>query len=848
METITGTVQRILWSSPDDGNHYKVFKLRRKGNQNETVTGEFEELIEGAEVEIHGDYSDHPRYGRGFRAKAHVFTFNRDSTYSISLYMQSIAKFLGPKRAYAIALAFGSELEDVIENHNEKLLDIEDVGPKVVQNLVEAWHEHREEKSVRIFLHGLGLSQKNIKRILSSFGVESENKIRENPYLLSLVGFGFSTCDFIARKLEFDPQNPLRFRYFIFWALKESLNSGHLYLREEQIIKIFNNYNERTTYRFKNEEITLDDIKEPLSQLVKEGYVIQEENRYYEVESFFFENESARILSLAHQKEDFCSAFKNIDIEAFIKQYESEQKISTKITDFQLSEEQRDAIRYFIKEKILIITGGPGTGKTEITKAFVKLLIDNHIAFELLCPTGIAAKKLGNAAEYEAYTIHRRLGYQGSDWSYDAHQKYNTDVVIVDEMSMVDMEVFYRLVSAMYTHTKFIFVGDNDQLPSVGPGRVLNEIILSGAFKTIFLRNIFRQAEQSDIIKEAKKVRDGNTDLELLSTKKEDDIWFIRNSSTSWIEQKIVEFSKDLKASLKTKGSNKTFQIITPRNSGPLSVETLNIALQSALNPKIDDNREIQLNTCVIRKGDRVLIKKNNYTLDVFNGDIGKVTAIVKSEIIIDIEDFGASRQVSVPIELAEDMLKLGYALTVHKSQGSEYDLVILPIVKSHGKKILQRNLFYTAITRAKQKVILFGQGAAVVDAIENDKIQERNTMFAERIQQWIRGEGTTLLQSYSSVEDYQNASTLKRLLLSEEKASSELATTGSSSAGNQDYEKASEESSKPAQSSKQSEDISLEKTLSEIGELIEASEGITEPTKERVTTQKKKKVMKKKS
>jgi superfamily I DNA and RNA helicase len=224
------------------------------------------------------------------------------------------------------------------------------------------------------------------------------------------------------------------------------------------------------------------------------------------------------------------------------------------------------------------------------------------------------------------------------------------------------------------------------------------------------------------------------------------------------------------------------------------------------------------------------LIRKNNYDLDVFNGDIGKVTAIVKANILIDIEDFGGPRQISVPIEQAEDMLKLGYAITVHKAQGSEYDLVILPIVKAHGKRILQRNLFYTAITRAKQKVILFGQGAAVVDAIENDKIQERNTLFAERIRRWINGEGTSLQQLYSNAENYQNAKTLKRLLLSEEKASSALATTDSSYEEDQDYEKTSKETSKPVRQLSRSENMSLEKMLNEIGQLIEESEMESNP------------------
>lgn len=846
METITGTVQRVLWSSPEEGNHYKVFKLRRKGNQYDTVTGEFEELIEGAEVEIHGDYHDHPKYGRGFRAKAYVFTFDKSSVYSISLYMQSIAKFIGPVRAQAIAAKFGSDLEDIIEKNWERLLEVEDVGRKTAENLVAAWREHREEKNVRIFLHSLGLSARNIKRILTAFGVDTEVKIRENPYLLTLVGFGFSTCDYIASKLGMDPGNPLRFKYFIVWALRESMSNGHLFLYEHQIIKIFNNYNERTNYHFKSGEIEKEDVTSPIQELIEEGYIVEDKGRYYELESFFFENESARLLSLTKSHDDMCVGFKDLDVNAFITEFEKRERQNTGIEDFSLSDDQKDAIRSFVKEKILIITGGPGTGKTETQKAIVQLMIEHHVSFELLAPTGIAAKRLGNASQYEAYTIHRRLGYQGSDWGYDAHQKYNTDVIIVDEMSMVDMEVFYHLVAAMYTHTKFVFVGDNDQLPSVGPGRVLNELIHSGQFKTIFLKNIFRQAAQSDIIKQARKIREGDLDLELLSPQSRDDIWFLRSSSTAWIEEKIVEFSRDLKTKIKEQGGNKTFQIITPRNSGPLSVETLNIALQSALNPRIEGEREVQLNTCVLRKGDRVLIKKNNYTLDVYNGDIGKVTGLVKADIMVEIDDYEGKRQVAVPMEQAEEMLKLGYALTIHKAQGSEYDLVLLPIVKSHGKRILQRNLLYTAITRAKKKVIMFGQGAAVVDAIENDKIQERNTLLAERIKAWIKDEGISLQQLYTNVADYQNAGALKRLLLSEEKASSQLATADTWPAENPDSNETTNIASKQAPPKKPSPVTSLESVLGEVEKLIEDTEDST-PELEKPLKKPKKSLRKKK-
>lgn len=823
METLKGTVSRVLWSSPEEGNHYKVFKLRCKGNSFETITGDFEELIEGADIEVHGVYKDHPRYGRGFKATAYTFSFNKDSTQSISLYLQSIAKFLGPKRSFQIASYFGSELEDIIEKYPEKLTEIENIGPKVASNLVEAWYEHREEKNVRIFLHGLGLSQKNIKRILTTFGVDSENKIKENPYLLSLVGFGFSTCDFIAKKLNFNPDDPIRIRYFIIYALKLALTNGHLYLYDHQILKIFNSYNERTTFHFKKGEINIEDIKKPIEILINEGYVYKEGDRYYELENFFFENESSRILSLIKEKEDYCKLSQRIDVEEYISNFENEQKSKTGIKDFYLSEEQRDAVRSFVTEKILIITGNPGTGKTTVVKSFVELLIKNNVSFELLAPTGIAAKKLGNTAEFEAYTIHRRLGYKGSEWSYDANEKYNTDVVIVDEISMVDMEVFYRLVSALYNHTKLVFVGDNDQLPSVGPGRVLNELIRSKCIKTISLKNIFRQEEQSDIIKEAKNIKEGNVDLSLFSSRKEDDIWFIRHKNSFWIEERIVEFARDLKSSIKQKGGNKTFQIITPRNTGPLSVETLNIALQSALNPKRPNEREVQLNTCVIRKGDRVLIKKNNYNLDVYNGDIGKVINIVKADIIIEVEDYGGSKEVSIPMELAEDMIKLGYCVTVHKSQGSEYDIVILPIIKSHGKKILQRNLLYTALTRAKKKVIVFGQGGAIVDAINNDKIQERNTLFSERIKKWMKKEGTSLQQLYSNPSNYQNAKTLKRLLLSEEKASLDTDTADSSSKEKRDLKKTNTKTSSVAQSSKQpmSRSESLDQMLKELEPML---------------------------
>jgi exodeoxyribonuclease V alpha subunit len=425
-----------------------------------------------------------------------------------------------------------------------------------------------------------------------------------------------------------------------------------------------------------------------------------------------------------------------------------------------------------VVERICIVTGSPGTGKTLLVKAMVQIMRENAISFELLTPTGIAAKRLGTTAGCEAYTIHRRLGYKGMQWDYNALNKYSTQVVIIDEVSMVDQEVCYRLLSALYSSTRLVFVGDVDQLPSVGPGNVLRELIESKLIKTIFLHTIFRQEECSDIIKAAKKIKEGDTDLSLFSEDKKRDIWFIREKSPDAIEQTIIKFSAQLKEGAKTKGNKLAFQIITPRNEGPCSVATLNVALQGALNPPDKDKKEVTINNSIIRKGDRVIIRKNNYEIGVFNGDIGKVVFITMANITIDLEDFyGESRRIDIPLKIADEMIKLAYSITVHRAQGAEYPIVIIPFIKAHGALLLQRNLLYTAITRAKKKVIIIGQASAIESAIKNDKIQRRNTRFSERIKEWMQGSGQSIRGMFSNPSTYKNSAVLERLLSLEEKS-----------------------------------------------------------------------------
>jgi len=767
METLVGVVGKVIYE--DAGKDFKVFQLRRKDRSLIRVVGEFPVLLTGTKVEVHGNYKTHPKHGVSFNSDAHTFDYDND-VQSVCLYIQSIAKWIGPERSWALAKHFGENLQEILEKTPDRLVEVEGIGEKIATSLAEAWDLNRNLRGIRIFLHSLGLSQMKIKKVITMFGPNTEDILKENPWILFNHGFGFTTCDHIASKLEKDMRAPVRFRYYILYLLEECLNAGHLFLYPQQIIDAFNKYNVKSPHPFKDGTIDVYDIAPHVKELIKEAYLINDSNRLYQMDSFFYESESARLLSKIESSKE-PNKLSSVDVESFITRYESQEKIVTGKFDFQLSEAQRDAVRSFVSERVLIITGCPGTGKTTLVKALVQIMKENGISFDLLTPTGISAKKLGSTASHEAYTIHRRLGYKGDKWDYNALNKYSTQVVITDETSMVDQEVFYRLLSALYSNTRLIFVGDVDQLPSVGPGCVLKELIESKEIKTIFLDTIFRQEECSDIIKEAKKIRDGDTDMSLFSSDKNSDIWHIREKVPEKIERTIISFAEKLKERAKTKGNKLTFQIITPRNQGTLSVDTLNIALQGALNPPDKDKKEVRLNNSIIRKGDRIIIRKNNYEIGIFNGDVGKVVFITMDNITVDLEGFyGEEKRVEIPMKLADELVKLAYAITVHRSQGLEYPLVILPFIKAHGSMLLQRNLLYTAITRAKKKVIVLGQTSAIESAIQNDKIQKRNTRFSERIKEWMQGKGISMRDMFSGSSTYQNAAVLERLLSLEER------------------------------------------------------------------------------
>jgi exodeoxyribonuclease V alpha subunit len=627
-----------------------------------------------------------------------------------------------------------SKLVDYLYKQKVDFLDAMD-GPKSpfdgITTMDEAaarlawveWRRFRSYSRAAYELTSLGLPSSKIKEIYETLGPDTVDKIAANPYSLALTdGVGFPLADNIALKQGFDTDSQDRIASILEYLLEKAASmQGHLYVERGKLARVLRDLPRRENVPGYGRSLTNHDIDMALEDRETKGRVVLEGDKVY--------------LSHNHELEVNCvklfrglqgSSNLNIDVDVFLKEYE-------RIYGISFSAQQSAAVHALNVTKTLLLTGLPGTGKSTVTKALVRLFQKAKISFTLMAPTGIAAKRLSTVVGESAGTIHRTLGYSpDGSWEYNSYNLFVTDAVVIDEASMIDQNLLYHLLSSLKPETIVVFVGDHAQLPSVGAGNVLHDMISSGVITRVHLTEIFRQNHASDIVLNAHRINAGE-DLVLGDpTDKNTDFRFVQMDSPQEIVHGMLHVVNALrKASEK---SDLTFQVLSPTYKGDLGVDRLNRDIKELLNPMMSQH-ELQVGRTSYREDDRLMVVKNHYSLEVFNGEVGKLYRIDQKgkKMYLKIFDEPSDRILEVPFSDIKSLTKLAYAVTIHKIQGQEFDYIVMPFHESFSVQ-LQRNLLYTAITRAKKKVFVFGQYKALRKAIRNDSVTQRNTDFARRL------------------------------------------------------------------------------------------------------------------
>lgn len=718
MTTIYGYIERITYSDEESG--FVVAKLQEKGKRGlTTVVGKMPGIHPGESLKLTGQWVQNKRFGEQFQVDHYEITVPA-TVRGIEKYLGSgLIKGIGPIMAERIVRKFGLETLNIIENTPERLSEVDGIGPKRIEMITRAWEEQKEIKEIMIFLQGHGVSATYSSKIYKQYGSRSIEMVRENPYRLAqdIHGIGFLTADRIAQNLGIAPNSLIRVRAGVVYVLSRLTEDGHVYYPERELIK-------------KTQEILKVDpeiIEKAIAELSQEKDIIIEDldgeksaRAVYLTPFYVAERGIAQKLEALRNS---LSPIRAIHPEKAIDWVEKRLNIK-------LAEKQKEAVLLAATSKILIITGGPGTGKTTIITAILRIFQQLKLKILLAAPTGRAAKRMTEATQEEAKTIHRLLEFspQKGGFKRDENHPLEADAVIIDETSMMDILLMYHLLKAIPLHAHLILVGDVDQLPSVGPGNVLKDIIDSGAFRVVRLTEIFRQAQESMIVVNAHRVNQGLFPILKKEEKKESqDFYFIEEEEPEKIQEKILSLCSERIPKSFGFHPVRDIQVITPMHKGILGVSNLNLELQKRLNP---ETRSLTHGSRVFRLGDKVMQIVNNYDKEIFNGDMGWVSTIdlESGQIVI---DFDGRPILYDPSEL--DEIVLAYAISVHKSQGSEYPAVILPISTQHYV-LLQRNLIYTAITRAKKLVVLIGTKKALAIAIKNNKPQLRFSRLSERL------------------------------------------------------------------------------------------------------------------
>ena len=706
-------VERITYQNPENG--YSVLKVKVKGyNDLVTLVGNLLEVPVGSVLLCRGEWKVDKCYGSQFVAATWEETMPA-TVYGIEKYLGSgLVKGIGPRFARAIVQRFGTETIDIIETEIERLYEVPNIGRKRVAKIRESWEKQKDIKNVMLFLQGYGVSTAYAAKIYREYGKESIDKVRENPYRLAddIWGIGFKTADGIAAKMGYEKEDPRRCRSGILYTLGQLSDEGHVYAGEEQLVKTAGQLLEAG-------ETAIRDI---LARMFQAEDLILDKDAIYLPPFYHAEcGTSRRLRDLAEStgRSLFDGLFDPSSL--------------TAETGIEYDEVQLAAIRQAVTFKVMVLTGGPGTGKTTTTQGIIAALKKAGLRVLLAAPTGRAAKRMSEATGMEAKTIHRLLEYNPQDgYKRNDENPLEGDALIVDECSMIDILLMNNLLKAVPVGMRLVFVGDIDQLPSVGAGNVLRDIIDSQRIPVVRLVRIFRQAQKSRIVMNAHTINQGR--FPDTSNGRDTDFFFMREDDPERAAETIVRLVKE-RLPRAYRESPDRIQVLTPMQRGVVGAANLNLLLQQALNPS---GPSLGRGGYTYRQGDRVMQLRNNYAKEVFNGDQGYIREVDTEDRMLTVDFDGKKVEYDVT-EL--DELTLAYATTIHKAQGSEYPIVVMPVLMTHFV-MLQRNLIYTGITRAKKICVLIGATKALAYAVRNVSVLKRNTSLRERLNPSLTTDG----------------------------------------------------------------------------------------------------------
>jgi len=712
-ETLEGILDQVLFVNENNGYSVAVVVVAGEHGESRRVTmvGNLAGLEVGSTIRAQGGFEQHPRFGDQF----HVVDFETvrpAGTVALERYLASEIKGVGPALARRIAEHFGDSLGEVLDKAPERMREVSGIGPVVARAIAAAWRDSSGLRELTVFLRGHGLAASHARRIHKFYGKDALEVVRRDPYVLArtIHGIGFRTADAIAEKLAIPRNSIQRARAAVLYILERMSDEGHVYSPFEYLEGQF-----RTALEMEPEL-----AREAVNELAAGGEVVVEDA----------DDRTAVYLARLHEAE--------VNVARRIAELNAGRPMNKEIiqraldaavrsSEIELSAEQKNALRCALASRVTVITGGPGTGKTTLLRSLLAALAELGLKPTLAAPTGRAARRLQEASGRDAKTIHRLLEYSPESGGFVRGKEFplRTNYLIIDEASMMDLELASSLLSALMPNCSLLLVGDKDQLPSVGPGSVLKDVIASEFVPVVQLQEVYRQARRSLIVANAHRLNRG--EFPQISNDAEGDFFFFERNAAEDVLATIKQLVQQRLIGRFGINDPSDIQVLTPMNRGPLGTQVLNRELQSLLNPS---GRELRAGDRVFRHGDRVIQLRNNYDKDVFNGSIGRILAIDSDKARITV----AFEETRADYDLAElDELGLAYAISVHKSQGSQYRAIVMPIHSSHYL-MLRRNLLYTAITRAERVCVLVGTKSALQQAVRNQDERLRFSRLAARL------------------------------------------------------------------------------------------------------------------